>query len=101
MVAEARLRDGGLWQCHVRLMVCVAPWLIADSSQYSVLFLNLFTPITLSWSLTLCLSHFFFFFFKFYLKQFPGLKVLMGLKKKNWVGLGGPGKGWLGLKYYI
>ena len=36
VVAEARRRDGGLWQRHVRLTVCAAPWLTANSSQYSV-----------------------------------------------------------------
>ena len=36
VVAEARRRDGGSWRRHVRLTVCAAPWLTADSSQYSV-----------------------------------------------------------------
>ena len=37
VAAEARQRDGGLWQRHVRLTVCVTPWLTADSSQYLIL----------------------------------------------------------------
>ena len=40
VVAEARRRDGGLWQRHVRLTVCVTPWLTADSSQYLILVTN-------------------------------------------------------------
>ena len=37
VAAEARQRDGGLWQRHVRLTICVTPWLTADSSQYLIL----------------------------------------------------------------
>ena len=41
-------RDGGLWRRRARLIFCAASWLTADSSQYSILSLNLSTPITLS-----------------------------------------------------
>ena len=98
MATEARWHDGGLWRRRTRMTVSAASWLTADFSQYSVLSLNLSTPITLSQSLTLCLSqlslslsHTLFFFFNlYYLNRFLRLKVLMGLKK-IWVGLRGAG----------
>ena len=34
VAVEAWWHDGGLWRRRVRLTVCVAPWLNADSSQY-------------------------------------------------------------------
>ena len=76
VAAEARRRDGGLWRRRAMLTVCAAPWLTADSSQYSVLSLNLSTPITLSRSLTLSTFSLSLFFFN--LNRFLGLKVLMG-----------------------
>ena len=96
----------------------MAPWLTADSSLYSVLSFNLSSPITLSRSLTLCLclclclslslSH--FFFFLILSESVSRVKSVNGFLKKKFglglegsvrVGLDGPGKGWLGLKYYI
>ena len=40
MAAEAWRHDGGLWRRRVRLTVCVALWLNADSSQYLILVMN-------------------------------------------------------------